>query len=230
MCRLLPLFLFLLFTFSFSKTGSTGIPPNESRTLGTYIPDIVLVNSEGSEFNLYSLKGKPIIINFIYTKCKSACPIMTESLKKVISEDTLRDFHVISFSFDPKDKVKDLRKFKEEHSLPESWIVATAKDKEELFKLLDAVDFRFVTLEDGEFIHPNIVVFLDKDMKIVKYIYGVTYNSIDFKNAMRIAKGELALPEKFRGHMFLIGMLGFVGTLLSTIIYITKRRYNKNIK
>ncbi|MDQ7037822.1 MAG: SCO family protein, partial [Aquificota bacterium] len=77
--------LFFLFLFSYAQTGGTGIPPNESRTLGKQVPDVVLVDSEGEEFNLYSLKGKPVILSPIYTHCTSACPIITESLKKMVS-------------------------------------------------------------------------------------------------------------------------------------------------
>ncbi|MDQ7038614.1 MAG: SCO family protein, partial [Aquificota bacterium] len=190
---------------------------------------VVLVDSEGEEFNLYSLKGKPVILSPIYTHCTSACPIITESLKKMVSSG-LEDIYVLSLTFDPKDDVSDLKAFKEKHSLKgDSWKVVLVKDKSQLFELLDAIDFRFATLPNREFVHPNLIVFLDKDMVIRKYMYGVSFDRLEFANALRIARGEIALPEKFRGHLFLVGMLGFVGTLLYTIVRITRLRYARKM-
>ncbi|MDQ7082994.1 MAG: hypothetical protein Q9N34_08685 [Aquificota bacterium] len=66
-------------------------------------------------------------------------------------------------------------------------------------------------------------------MVIRKYMYGVSFDRLEFANALRIARGEIALPEKFRGHLFLVGMLGFVGTLLYTIVRITRLRYARKM-
>lgn len=230
MFLLAPLFsLLFLFLFSFSQTGGTGIPPNESRTLGNKVPDVVLISSDGEEFNLYSLKGKPVILSPIYTHCTSACPIITESLKKTVKlfGEPGKDFYVLSLTFDPKDKPSDLKKFKKEHDLPPDWKVVLVKDKNQLFELLDAVDFRFATLPNREFVHPNLVVFLDEDLVIRKYMYGVTFDKLEFANALRIARGEVALPEKFRGHIFLVGMLGIVGTMIFLVVRLSKIRVHR---
>ncbi len=228
---LIPLFFLFLFSFAGAQTGGTGIPPNESRTLGNQVPDVVLVDSEGKEFNLYQLKGKPVVLSPIYTHCTSACPIITESLKKTVGlfGKPGKDFYILSLTFDPKDSIADLKRFKREHSLGKEWKVVMVKDKSQLFELLDAIDFRFATLPNREFVHPNLIVFLDKDMVIRKYMYGVTFDRLEFANALRIARGEVALPEKFRGYLFLVGMLGFVGTVIFTIVRITQLRYRRKV-
>lgn len=228
LASLVPL-LFLSFSIPFAQTGGTGIPPNESRTLGKPVPDVTLLDSEGREFHLYELKGKPVILSPIYTHCTSACPIITESLKDTVKlfGKPGEDFYVLSLTFDPKDTVQDLREFRKKHKLGGGWKVVLVKDKSQLFKLLDAIDFRFATLPNREFVHPNLIVFLDKDMVIRKYLYGVTFDKLEFANALRIARGEIALPEKFRGHLFLVGMLGFVGTVVFTVVRISRLRYRK---
>ncbi len=232
---LAPLVSFLLsflLSLSQAQTGSTGIPPNESRTLGTQVPDVTLTDSEGREFRLYELKGKPVILSPIYTNCTSACPIITESLKRTVKllGKPGKDFYILTLTFDPKDTVEDLKKFKEKHKLNgEGWKVVLVKDKSELFKLLDAIDFRFATLPNRVFVHPNLIVFLDRNMIIRKYMYGVTFDKLEFTNALRIAEGKIALPEKFRGHLFLVGMLGFTGTLLYLIVRLSRARQNRNV-
>ena len=223
-------FLFLFITLLFAQSGSTGIPPNESKTLDTYIPgDIKLVDSFGNEFQLKDLKGKPIIISPIYTKCRASCPLITKSLLKVIPKAGKpgRDFWVVTLTFDPKDTVKDIEKFREKYGIDgKGWKVVKAKTSEDLFRLLDAIDFRFMTAGD-QFIHPNLIVVLSPELQIKDYLYGVNYNYLELMNALRLARGELALPEKFRSYLFIVGMVGFAGTsvyLLYLINRILQRR------
>lgn len=224
--------LLLLLSFIFAQTGSTGIPPNEQRTLDTYIPeDITLVDAEGREFKLLDLKGKPIILSPIYTTCKSACPIITKNLKKVIPEVGTpgKDFWVVSLTFNPKDTLEDLKRFKKEYGLNgPGWIVAKARTKEELFRLLDAIDFRFLTAGE-EFIHPNLIVILSPNLQIKKYLYGVTYDKYELINALRYAKGELALPDKFRSYLFIVGLFGVVITSVY-IVYTLSKAFQRRKK
>ena len=212
----------LLLSFLFAQTGSTGIPPNEAKTLDTYVPgDITLVDSEGREFKLSDLKGKPIILSPIYTTCRASCPLITKNLKKVIPEvGTLgKDFWVITFTFNPKDTLENLKEFKKEYRIDTSgWIVAKAKTKDDLFRLLDAIDFRFMSAGE-DFIHPNLIVILSPELQIKKYFYGVTYDKYELINALRYARGELALPDKFRSYLFIIGLFGVV--LSSIYIFYT---------
>ncbi|WP_461828547.1 SCO family protein [Aquifex sp.] len=220
----------LLLSFLFAQTGSTGIPPNEAKTLDTYVPgDITLVDSEGREFKLSDLKGKPIILSPIYTTCKASCPLITRSLKKVIPEVGTpgKDFWVISFTFNPKDTLENLKEFKKEYQInTPGWIVAMAKTKDDLFRLLDAIDFRFMTVGE-DFIHPNVLVILSPELQIKKYFYGVTYDKYELINALRYARGEIALPDKFRSYLFIIGLFGVVATsvyILYTLNKILQRR------
>ncbi|RMH08536.1 MAG: SCO family protein, partial [Aquificota bacterium] len=132
------LFALLLFlSLCFAQEGSTGIPPNESRTLGKPLPDVMFVDSDGKKFNLYSLKGKPIILSPIYTNCSSACPIITDSLKKVVPKLGTPgvDFWVLSLTFDPTDNLENIKAFAQKHNLDRrGWKVVMVENKEDLFK------------------------------------------------------------------------------------------------
>lgn len=223
MIFLLP-FLFFI-NFLFAQTGSTGIPPNEAKTLGTYVPeDITLVDSYGNEFKLESLKGKPIIISPIYTTCKAACPLITKSLIRVIPKVGVpgKDFWVLTLTFDPKDSLENIKKFQREYKIDgKGWKVVMAKTKEDLFRLLDAIDFRFMTA-GNDYIHPNLIVILSPNLQIKGYLYGVDYDYLEVLNALRVARGEIALPEGFRSYLFIIGMVGVVATTIY-LMYILNR-------
>ncbi len=214
---IIPLLLF----FNYSYSQGTGIPPNESKTLGKHLPHVKLIDSYGNIFDIYELKGKPIILSPIYTHCNSACPIITDSLKKVISQlgKPGRDFWVISFSFDPKDRIEDIRKFHQKHNIDGfGWKVVIAKDKEDLFRLVDAIDFRFMTLENRDFVHPNLLVVISPDMRVKKYLYGVVFNHQDLKKAL----GKESIFEIARPYMLFVGLFGFVSTSLYMFLKIFK--------
>lgn len=204
--------LLLFFITAFSQEGSTGIPPNEGRTLGKELPDVLLVDSQGKEFNLHSLKGKPIILSPIYTNCTSACPIITDSLKKVIPSlgNPGQDFWVLSFTFDPTDEQKNIEAFQEKYGLDgDGWKVVRAKSREDLFRLVDAIDFRFMSVPDTkDFVHPNLVVFISPDMKVKKYVYGVVFDSKEMRKALEYSLGKRDLLEDFKRFLFFAGLMG----------------------
>ncbi len=221
------LLLLSLFLFSFSKTSGTGIPPNESKTLGKTLPDVELIDTEGRTFKLSSLRGKPIIINPIYTHCESACPLMTRELKRILPlvGSPGEDFYLLSLTFDPRDEVRDIKDFKERYNLASrGWLVVKVKDKEQLFKLLDAIDFRFATLPGRDFVHPNILLFVSGELKIVKYIYGVNYDPLELRIALSLARGEESLLASLKPYLFFIGFGGITFTSIILIFLLSRRR------
>ncbi len=219
---LLALLFFLSATLA--QEGSTGIPPNEGKTLGKPLPNVRLINSYGEEFDLYSLKGKPIILSPIYTNCSSACPIITDSLKKALPGRPGEDFWVISLTFDPMDGLKNIKEFQEKHGLDgRGWLVAMVKNKEDLFRLLDAIDFRFMSIpESKDFVHPNLLIFISPDMKIKKYVYGVVFDKKELGKALDYAKGKYDWMDKAGRYLFFIALLGFALSTLYTVIVIAK--------
>jgi len=127
--------------------------PDEKKTIGTYVPDVSLEDSDGRVFSIKGL-NKVVVLNTIYTRCTSACPLMTQGLKKAIKNRS-KDLVVLSLTFDPKDGLEDLRRFREVHNLPENWYVVRSKEAE---KLLRAIDYRYRYNEKlGEFDNPNLM-------------------------------------------------------------------------
>jgi hypothetical protein len=55
--------------------------------------------------------------------------------------------------------------------------------------LLDAIGFQ-ASKAGSEFMHSNMVVFLDPDLRIAKWIYGTDYSSRDVDAALKVAAGR----------------------------------------
>src|SRR5215467_9351184 len=72
-----------------------------------YFPNLPVVTQNGKTLHFYDdlLKGKIVVVNFIYTNCQNICPIATARLTQV--EDKLgdqmgRDVFFISMTVDPE--------------------------------------------------------------------------------------------------------------------------------
>lgn len=192
MAGLFSLFL-LLISLSFGDVSL----PDEGKTIGTYIPNITIETHEGKRLSLKEIaKGKVLVLNPIYTKCSSACPLMTEGLKRTI-KGLKEKVVVLSLTFDPGDDLEDLRSFKETHRLPENWYVARSR---EVDKLLSALDYRY-RYEEGlkEYEHPNLYVVLTPSLRVSRYIYGVNPKLRDLELAVLEAKREVARLSPLEG-------------------------------
>src|ERR1700747_373552 len=47
------------------------------------LPDITLVDQHGHNVSLASLKGKPVLFDFIYTSCPGPCLLLRARMKKI---------------------------------------------------------------------------------------------------------------------------------------------------
>src|ERR1700733_3608508 len=56
-----------------------------------YFPNVPVVTQDGKTLNFYDdvIKGKRIVVSFIYTNCPDICPLTTARLTQ--AEDVLRD-------------------------------------------------------------------------------------------------------------------------------------------
>ncbi len=75
---------------------------------GEAVPDATLVDQQGQPFRLSSLRGSPVLLTFIYTRCPlpEFCPLMDrrfqEAQKAVAAGRLPADTRLLSVSFDPE--------------------------------------------------------------------------------------------------------------------------------
>jgi protein SCO1/2 len=149
------------------------------RHLGKQIPlNLKFVDSEGKEVVLKDLINKPTILDFCYYHCSGICtPLMVE-LSTVIGKikyDPGKDYDVISVSIDQNEtpRMAALKKHAmfsiSGRKIPESaWHFLTG-DSANIYHLTDAAGFEFKR-SIGGFLHKGVLVFLDKNGKIVNYL------------------------------------------------------------
>lgn len=77
--------------------------PTEAKLV---LPDISVLDQDGRKLKFYSdlVKGKLVVINFIYTSCQAVCPMAGRNfaqLQQALGEQFGRDVFLISVSTDP---------------------------------------------------------------------------------------------------------------------------------
>lgn len=107
-----------------------------------YFTDTVLVAPDGRKLRFYSdvLKDRVVLINFIYTTCGDACPMITHSLtvaKRTLGDEFGRDIRFVSLSIDPaRDTPSDMGRFAAKYDAQHAeWLFLTGA-KPEMDKVL----------------------------------------------------------------------------------------------
>jgi protein SCO1/2 len=147
--------------------------------MGRSVGDHTLRASDGSAVRLASLRGKPVLISFIYTGCFQVCPTTTRTLKRAV-ESAQRalgadSFHVLSVGFNqPFDTPEAMGAFARQQNiyLP-NWRFVSP-DPRTLAGL--AQDLGFSWRESaGGFDHITQVTVLDQGGRVYRQVYGDSF-------------------------------------------------------
>jgi len=101
-----------------------------------YLPNFELTTHEGKRVRFYDdlLRGKLVLINFMYTHCSGFCPGQTANLVKVqrhLGDRVGRDVFMYSLTLDPEvDTPRVLREYAEAYDTRPGWLYLTGKPAE----------------------------------------------------------------------------------------------------
>lgn len=147
--------------------------------VGRAIGDHTLRDREGRQVRLSDYRGKPLLVNFIYTGCFQVCPTTTQALQKAVAvaRDAVGDgrFNVISIGFNqPADSPQALKSFAAQYGINSpNWefLSPPAAIVEDLAR---DFGFAFVATAAG-FDHLLQVSVLDAEGRIYRQVYGEDY-------------------------------------------------------
>jgi protein SCO1 len=113
-----------------------------------YFPDVLLTDQDGKPVRFYRdlIRGKTVIINFIYTHCDGICPGTTTNLVKVqqaLGARVGRDVFMYSLTLDPaRDTPAVLKAYAEAYGVKPGWqfLTGAPADLERLRRRLGLVD------------------------------------------------------------------------------------------
>jgi protein SCO1 len=201
--------LFLVFLL-FVSTSFAGLrkEPKIVEHLGAKLPlNLTFLDASGNRIVLKDFFKKATIIDFAYYECPGICnPIMIELAQTVSSINLTpdKDYNLVTISIDDKEgpKIAEREKKKFYNVLPQgypkdAWHFLTG-DSASIAKITDAAGF-FYKKDGPNFIHTGVLIFVDKDGKICRYLYpaaepqgGFSILPTDFEMAsMQTAKGTI---------------------------------------
>jgi len=162
-------------TLSHARGEATSRPAHASPSSGHpkpqvaegYFPNVVLTTHEKRTVRFYDdlVKGKVVLINFLFTACTTLCPVTTANLIKVqdaLSERVGREIFFYSITLDPeRDTPEVLTRYAEHFKVKPGWTFLTGRPDEitMLRRRLGAYD-------------PNPAIDADKTQHLALIIYG----------------------------------------------------------
>ncbi|HUN56793.1 MAG TPA: SCO family protein [Candidatus Binataceae bacterium] len=121
------------------------------------LPNITLQDQAGKPIILSSFKGKPVLIDFIYTSCPGPCLVLTARMKKIAKDlgpQVGRDITLISVTVDPEhDGPKQLAYYaKEQGAVFPGWYFLTGTPQQ-IDEVLANFKLKRVKESDGSIDH-----------------------------------------------------------------------------
>lgn len=144
--------------------------------IGNVVSDYAMLNRDGKPVRIADYRGKPLLVNFIYTGCFQVCPTTTKNLQKAV--DGLVDkigaerFNIVSIGFNqPFDAPETMKAFARQQSIHlGNWDFLSPAEAL-VPELTRDFGFSFVRTASG-FDHLNQVTLVDSRGRIVRQIYG----------------------------------------------------------
>ena len=140
LCRALRMHLVLLVTCLLGAQVCAGheaeqAPDSEQATPwgGDYFPNTLLTDQDGRQMHFFDdmIKGKVVVINFIFTSCSDSCPLETARLRqvqKLLGDRVGQDIFFYSISIDPlSDTPQVLKAYAQRFKVGPGWQFLTGE-------------------------------------------------------------------------------------------------------
>jgi len=142
------------------------------------LPDVSLIDQHGNTVALASLKGKPVLINFIYASCPSICPMLTAKMAAIaqkLGPALGGEVTIVSITIDPEhDRPADLAKYAKSHDADRGgWIFLTGTTAQ-VDQVMALFNLRRTRESDGSITHSIEAFLLGPDGHQVRQ-----YNALD---------------------------------------------------
>src|SRR5436305_3165524 len=111
------------------------IPPREL-IQRRHLPNVELITQDGKKVHFYDdlVKDRRVVIQFMFTRCKDICPVITHHLvevQRMLNGRVGRDIFFYSVSLSPEeDTPKDLRAFARMHGAGPGWTFLTGRPED----------------------------------------------------------------------------------------------------
>ena len=168
--------------------------------VGKPMRDFVLLDRDGNPVELARFRGKPLLVNFVYTACFQVCPTTTRNLQKAVAETVsvmgADRFRIVTIGFNqPFDSPQAMKDFAKRYGLElPNWeflspAPAIVNDVTQSF------GFSFVPTAAG-FDHLNQITLVDAEGIIVRQVYGEKFTPKDLAEPLKLLITGSPMPAE----------------------------------
>ncbi len=147
-------------------------------------PEFALEDAKGNAISLADLRGKVIVLHFIYAGCHDVCPLHAEKIAEIqemVNITPMKDWvEFITITTDPaRDVPEVLEGYGQAHGLdPVNWTFLTSgpeKPEEATRKLAEEFGHSFIKTDDGYQTHSVVTHVIDQNGKWVANFHGLGF-------------------------------------------------------
>ncbi|WP_088348604.1 MULTISPECIES: SCO family protein [Rhodomicrobium] len=123
----------LALALALAGAGPVSAAPEGSRFDADYFTNLPVVTHEGKEVPFYDglIKGKMVVVNFVYLNCNDICPLTTSrvaQIKQRLGDAVGRDVFIYSITMDPgRDTPELLKEYADAFGAGNGWYFVTGK-------------------------------------------------------------------------------------------------------
>jgi protein SCO1 len=171
----------LLFVALAAQAFDAKLALQESQAaIGRTVGDYRLRDTDGKPLRLSDLRGKPLVVHFVYTGCFQVCPVSTQFLAKAVAqaERTLGPgtFRVATIGFNlPFDTPEAMREFARKNAVASPHWLFLSPEAEALPRLVADFGFRYESTAAG-FDHLLQASIVDPAGRIYRQVYGDAFD------------------------------------------------------
>jgi len=145
--------------------------------VGVAAPGFELIDQDGRRVSLASLRGRALVLDFVFTNCPGPCPILTAThvtLQRRLAAEARGGVHFVSISLDPeRDTPEALRAYAQAHGADlAAWSFLTGAP-DTVHAVLRSYGVRSEQAEDGEIDHVVVTYVIGRDGRISRRYLGL---------------------------------------------------------
>lgn len=149
--------------------------------IGAQIDDYRFVDADGNTIRLADYRGKPLVVNLVYTACIRSCPVIVQTLNDAVADAQgaldADSFNIVTIGFDARSDTPDrMRSFARAQGIDlPNWRFLSS-DGRTIEKLAKQLGFVYYASAEG-FQHLSQVSILDSQGILYNQVYGEYFDS-----------------------------------------------------
>jgi len=176
--------------------GQLGEREKYFQPIGKSAPDFTLQDAEGRAVALEDLRGKVVVLHFVYTSCPDVCPLHAERvsvIQAMVNQTPMRELvQFVTITTDPEhDTPEVMRDYGPAHGLdPINWTFLTSgpdRPEDTTRELAERFGHTFTQTEEGYQVHGVVTHVIDREGRWQSNFHGLKFeptNLVVYVNAL----------------------------------------------